>query len=53
MAPAVERTYWHIVETGTPNVFVEYCNDQDTRVVGSLFPLRKELVAQLSYNDLH
>lgn len=44
MAPTVEAVYWKIVETGTPPLYVEYANDQDTRIVGSLFPLRPELI---------
>ncbi|RYG53926.1 hypothetical protein EON66_07850 [archaeon] len=38
LAPSVERTYWDIVERGTQELWVEYGNDQDIRVVGSGFP---------------
>lgn len=54
MAPAVERAYWSMFEAGAatargappaPPLFVEYGNDQDTRVVGSGFPLHPSVAA--------
>jgi hypothetical protein len=37
-AKRVEEMYWRIVQTGVPEVTVEYGNDQDVRVHGSGFP---------------
>jgi [histone H3]-trimethyl-L-lysine4 demethylase len=34
----IEQEYWRIVESGAPNVQVEYANDLDTARVGSGFP---------------
>ena len=51
IADRIEGMYWALVEgmdDGRPasDIFVEYANDNDTRLVGSLFPLRQELVGR-------